>query len=282
MIYPTIPRPRTLAVLLVVATVAMAGVATAGATTQSASNDEAEMTLTDAEGTVGETVTVEFELSGDGIAGYQAMVRYDPEVVSFESVTGIDSGGEATSPLVSANENGTVRFAQAGAEPIETGSSVAELTFSLEAAGSTDLQFISNTEERTSANNDDQETIPTTFYNGSITVTSDDGGDGAGSAGGTVGSSNTDDDDGNDDGRTDTEPPQTENETTGGEDRQTGNRTDEQRTNASEEQSTDGSAETNETDDRTGESNSDGLPGFGPLVAIAAVLTAASIAARRR
>jgi subtilisin family serine protease len=100
----------------------------------------AELSLSNAEATTDDsTVTVELSASGDNIAGYEAMINFDPSVVQVESISGVDMADPQANID---NTNGVFKIAQAQ----DSGTSdpvLAQITFSIEtgSAAATALEF---------------------------------------------------------------------------------------------------------------------------------------------
>jgi subtilisin family serine protease len=130
-----------------------------------------EMALSNAEGQQGDTVTVMLSAIGENIAGYEAMITFDPSVVQVERVDGVDMAD----PQVNVdNENGVFKIAQAQ----ESGQSdpvLAEITFSVAGDGqATALEF---TAAESDLNDVDGTLLDATLEPGSIEVGTDDGSD---------------------------------------------------------------------------------------------------------
>jgi len=100
----------------------------------------AALSLSNAEATTDDsTVTVELSASGDDIAGYEAMITFDPSVVQVESISGVDMADPQANID---NQNGVFKIAQAQDSGM-TDPVLAEITFSIEADGeaATALEF---------------------------------------------------------------------------------------------------------------------------------------------
>jgi hypothetical protein len=270
------PGSRTVCLFLVVAAVVTSGVATGGAVSASTPDTQVNMELSDAEGAVGDTVTVRLSLSGGEVAGYQAAVEYDPEVVSFESAT----GGDFARPQVNDDDDrGLVTLSQASSGVVGTDLVAAELTFRIEAAGSTKLELVDTGRLRTLASAEDTESFPTTVTGGSITakngdtggiVTQPDNGTSDDSGQGGVATTESDDDAATEGTETKSHEQETDDETRNGE-RNTTDSTD----------GADGAANPRD-DEAPAESDSDELPGFGVIEGAVTLLIVAAIALGRR
>jgi hypothetical protein len=279
--YPLMLPTRTLCVLVVAALVL--STSAVGAIAQDGSTDRVEMTLSDAEGSVGETVTVELSISGERFAGYQAAVNYDPDIVTFKSASGVDFGD----PVVNNDEDaGTVNLAQSSTTPKQSESVVAELTFAIEATGSTDIELI-DPMDQTLVSDIEGTTTSTTVSTGSITGTKDDGSGSANTGGGIRNqpddetddtSASTSDEEAETNG---TERESTERGETGSGDEGTG--TDESGTD-DQESGEDDATPSNESSDAssTDGTDGDGMPGFGLPIGVITLLLVMSFVARWR
>jgi len=295
MIHSRTTRTRTLAVLAVAIAVVLAvGIATtaAGQPDVPATTDEesATMELSTAEGTAGEPVTVRLSLSGEAIAGYQAAVRYDPDVVSFESATGV----EFASPVVGDDPDaGVVRLAQANSEAVGSDLIAAELRFTIERAGSTELELL---DARSHVNDDQERDLATTTSAGSITagssgVAEPPGGDTSGGAGtsGPADANAADDDEADSDADENTttesdsgsDAASTEDETGAPTDSDAGASTDDERLEDATTEADEGTS-TSSDEEATGDPGGDAMPGFAPTAAAGVLVIVGAFAARRR
>jgi len=146
-----------------------------------ANSDQAEgpaITLEDETVTSGENTTVTLGTDAKNVAGYQANISFDPEVVQVASV----QGANFRDPLVNVdNDAGYVSIAQAGTTAVDQ-PDLAELTFETvgDRGQSTTLSL---SPERSLVNDPNGETIRTTTRDGSVQIapcpTGDANGDGA-------------------------------------------------------------------------------------------------------
>jgi hypothetical protein len=291
---------RALRVHLIVAMVVIAG-ATGAAAVQStatpASDTTGEMKLSSAEGTVGDTVTVKLSLTGNEVAGYQAAVRYDPAIVSFESAT----GAEFDAPIVN-SDDGIVRLTKANPTTVGADLVAAKLTFTIEKSGQTELSLVSS-ESRVYAQGElndgdisDHPSLPVTVSSGTITATSEAGGGGI--AAPPVGDAPSDDGDsksseqaGDEEvGATDSDQSEAEADQQSADDQQSTEETDTQSQQSSNEDET--ATAQSDTDEESSSSSaaeeksdtaseSSGTPGFESSAAVAILLGLALIATRR-
>lgn len=152
-------RHAGLVVLVALATVCGAlAPGTVAAETQS----EATITVGSASADPGETVTVAVAVEGENIAGYQANLTWDPDVLRFESVEGADF----SEPVRNANE-GWVFMTQSQSSGTSS-PTVARVTFTVvgDAGDETALSFVG---ADTSAN-DESEQLETAVESGTVTV----------------------------------------------------------------------------------------------------------------
>jgi hypothetical protein len=290
----------TLCVLAVLAVVTASGTAglTAAQPTQAANDPTMELSSSD--GAVGETVTVELSLTGSQVAGYQAAVQYDPAVVSFESVDGADFA----KPVVTDDPDaGVVRLTQANDQAVGSDVVAATLTFTIDAAGSTELALL---DEDSRIYDVERTRLQASVSGGSIAAAgggeegSSDSGSDSGSSGGlggtpigggTADSESTDDDQqdatatGND--QQDTADPDADDQQatddSAGDDsnadassEQSGENTDTSATDSDDTTADEQSGEETES-----EGSADGTPGFGLVLTAAFLVAVALIAARR-
>ncbi|WP_247730085.1 cohesin domain-containing protein [Halovivax limisalsi] len=86
------------------------------------------------------SATVTLETDVEAVAGYQANVTFDPDVVQVESVSGVDM----SDPVVNVdNEAGWVSFTQSQATSTEA-PTLAEITFDVVESGETELAFVAD------------------------------------------------------------------------------------------------------------------------------------------
>ncbi|MFC3958872.1 cohesin domain-containing protein [Halovivax cerinus] len=117
----------------------------------------------------GDQIGVTLQADASDVAGYGANVTFDPDVVSVDSVSGVDMND----PIVNVdNENGWVFFTQSQASGVDE-PELAEITFTVQATGQTDLDFVA---EDTSVNDATPEEIPVDLVGTTIDV-EDDGGE---------------------------------------------------------------------------------------------------------
>lgn len=120
-----------------------------------------------AAGDVGDTVTVAVTVEGEGVAGYQATLRYDPAALELVRIEGADF----ERPVANADDDGTVRMTQSRASAADPDPTVARLVFRIEAEGSHAVRLVPG---ETLASDADGEHLGTNYVNGSV-GTGDDG-----------------------------------------------------------------------------------------------------------
>lgn len=125
-------------------------------------DNEAVIGITDARGVAGESVAVALEINGSDVAGYQATVTYDPDIVRLESIVGVDY----EDPVAAIDEEaGEVTFTQSQVRG-EDDPSVARLTFTAERRGETTLELADDT----IVNDERSEHLRATREAGTITI----------------------------------------------------------------------------------------------------------------
>lgn len=291
MIHSVTSMMRTLCVLAVVGSIVGAGVAGATASQQTAapeSTEQGTMQLSDGEGTVGETVTVELTLTGEAISSYQAVVQYNPDIVSLESVSGGEIGDSI--PKTVDEEAGIVQFGQAGQSAAGSQLVGAELTFTLEQSGETQLTLVDEKSTLYSIEDpgeEDPTVLPATVSDGRISVTEAGGSSSGGVAAPPVGGQSQSGG-GESAEQSATESPEESSETTDASQEDSEQQsadeqqTDEESTDEPEDDSADSATDPSTDDEASGEQESGGMPGFGIGAAVVILLGVALIAGRRR
>lgn len=166
--FDTSARRLAAALLVAAGVVAVAGPASLAGGMAAAEQSTDTMNLTSASAAPGETVTVELRTTAGDVAGYQANVTFDPDVVRVESV----SGAEMDDPVTNVrNESGWLFLTQSSASGSDA-TVLAEITFAVREDASpgdgTDLGFV---EADSMLNDGEANVISATLQDGRVDVT---------------------------------------------------------------------------------------------------------------
>lgn len=126
---------------------------------------EATIGVENATADAGDTVTVAIAVSGDSIAGYQANLTWDPDVLRFESVEGVDFDDPVTN-----GGAGWLFMTQSGTDG-QSSPTVARVTFSV-VGDAGDASALAFAPADTSVN-DEESQLETAVRDGTVTVDGD-------------------------------------------------------------------------------------------------------------
>lgn len=179
--FDTTTRRLAAALLVAAGVVAVAAPASLAGGLAAAEQSTDTMSLTSASAGPGETVTVELRTTAGDVAGYQANVTFDPDVVRVESVAGADMDDPVTNVQ---NESGWVFLTQSSASGSDA-TVLAEITFAVrEDASPGDGSDVGLVEADSMLNDGEANVISVTLQDGRVDVTEAGGLSGDGLLGG--------------------------------------------------------------------------------------------------